>query len=409
MAAMMGIVHRIAQRMGIHNEVNYEKQSIFEAEMCRRLWWSLMLFDLRMCEFVDYRTSMLIPTWDCRIPLNLDDAELRPEMKELPVIQEKPSDSHFAVVRSAIGDHIRHTSFHLDFVNPALKAVASNKVHSGPDPPEYELAALEKIIEEKYLKPCNLENPTHLMTLWTARGYLAKYRLIEHYSKFLDGATRPTDAKREELNHLALRMVECDTNILTSPYTRGFHWFSHTYFPFPAHVHLIQDIKKRPGSPFSERAWQAISNNFSARPDVPGGKDGPFFNMFATMLLRAWHTCEEAYNQRGQPYTVPEIVVELREKVAQEHNQAEENLDNTMGSMNIDSNIDSNNNNNNNDNNTQSPYPIELAFLNRVMTEGSYQGFMPMGYPTMPQAPPIGFGMQMPWAAMDWSTMGSPN
>ncbi|KAJ5509759.1 hypothetical protein N7527_011902 [Penicillium freii] len=36
-----------------------------EAEMRRRLWWSLIIFDNRIGEMSDYQTSSLAPTWDC--------------------------------------------------------------------------------------------------------------------------------------------------------------------------------------------------------------------------------------------------------------------------------------------------------------------------------------------------------
>ena len=63
---------RIVQRMGLHSSSTNGKYLALEAEMRRRLWWSLMLFDTRTCEMTDYRAVMLTPTWDCMNPLNVN-------------------------------------------------------------------------------------------------------------------------------------------------------------------------------------------------------------------------------------------------------------------------------------------------------------------------------------------------
>lgn len=76
LSSMLGVAIRIAQRMGIHNEASNATCAALEAEMRRRLWWSLVIFDNRICEMFDYRKATLAPTWDCHVPLNLSDFEV---------------------------------------------------------------------------------------------------------------------------------------------------------------------------------------------------------------------------------------------------------------------------------------------------------------------------------------------
>jgi len=97
---MLGVAIRIAQRMGIHSESALAKCTAVEAEMRRRLWWSLILFDTRIGETANSKTTTLDPTWDCKIPLNVNDSDLRPEMKGPPAIQGKSTEAPFAIVRS---------------------------------------------------------------------------------------------------------------------------------------------------------------------------------------------------------------------------------------------------------------------------------------------------------------------
>lgn len=260
---MLGVAICIAQRMKLHNESANAKCLALESEMRRRLWWSLILFDTRICEMADWKTAMLAPVWDCRIPLNLNDFDFQPELKDPPPVQEKSSEALFTVVRSEIGEFVRHRAFYLDFVNPALKAVAKDA--QGSRMPEIgDLVAVEKMIEEKYFNFCNLENPPHFMTIWTARGYLAKNRLLEHYSRFPRSSVKQTDAQRDAAISYTLSMLECDMKLMTSPLTRGYHWFIHFHFPFPAYIHIAQDLRMRPVSGHAERTWEIMSDNYEA-------------------------------------------------------------------------------------------------------------------------------------------------
>lgn len=313
---MLGIAIRIAQRMGLHNESAYAKFSALEAEMRRRLWWSLVLFDTRIGEMADWKTAMLAPTWNCRTPLNLNDFDLQPGMKDPPAAQDKPSEALFAVVRSEMGDFVRHSAFYLDFVSPSLKAIAKD-VRGGHVPEGGELAVLEKTIEDNHLTFCNSENPLHFMTIWTARGYLAKNRLLEHYSKFPQPSVQQMDVQRDAAISHARNMIECDTNLMTSPLTKGYLWFLHLHFPLPAYIHIAQDLRMRPVSDHAERTWEIMSDNYEARFMFLGPRVNPLFKVFTRIILQAWGPREEKFRQLGKPLVPPQIVSDIKQKVAQ--------------------------------------------------------------------------------------------
>lgn len=313
---MLGVAIRIAQRMGIHSEAALTKCTALEAELRRRLWWSLVLFDTRISEMADHRTATLAPTWDCKIPLNVNDSDLRPEMKEPPAVQEKPTDALFAVVRSELGDFVRHKMFHLDFTSPALKPIFTTGQH-GSNSEGTELANLEKIIEDKYLKSCDPENPLHFMTTWWMRAYIAKSRLLEHHSRYSGSNIHQTDVQRDSAISHALRMLECDTQFRTSPLTKRFLWLIHLHFPFPAYIQIVRDLRRRPLCDYAERAWEVMSDNFEAwfafmRKD----SESPFFKVFNEIVLQAWEAREAALNQVMQVLTPPRIVLFVKQRVA---------------------------------------------------------------------------------------------
>lgn len=310
---MLGVAIRIAQRMGIHNERSLAKCTPLEAEMRRRLWWSLVLFDTRIGELANSKTTMLTPEWDCRVPLNVNDADLRLEMKEPPQVLGVSAEALFTVLRSELGEFIRHTVFHLGFTCPGLKPLARH----GADLEGIGLDNLEKMIEGKYLKFCDPENPLQFMTIWTTRGHIAKCRFIEHCFRYPNPSAYQTVAQHDAVFSYAITMLECDTKLMTTPLIKGFRWLTCFYFPFPAYIRIAQLIQRRPISDQVDQAWEVMSNNFEARFYLPPVNKGPFFNIFSKIILQAWASHETAFKQTGEPLVTPRIVQYIRQHLAQ--------------------------------------------------------------------------------------------
>ncbi|KAI1334248.1 hypothetical protein F5Y15DRAFT_297528 [Xylariaceae sp. FL0016] len=305
LSCMFGTAIRIAQRMGIHNESMSSKRSFFEAEMGRRLWWALVLIDARICDLSQSQATNLIPTWNCKIPLNVNDSDLRPDMKEPPVAQERASEAIFAVVRSQLGEFLRHSTFHLDFTNPVLKPIARKL--GGLD-------AFEKMIEEICVTRCDIDNPVHFMTIWTARGFLSRYRIWDFYYKYPGSPASLTDNERDAALSHALNILECDIKIMTSPLTKGFLWLPKFHFPLPAYIHIIQDLRRRPGARKAERAWELMSANFEARAATDRlSRNMALFRVFHTLVIEAWEAFQGAQKEGGGFVAEPSIVSTIRE------------------------------------------------------------------------------------------------
>ena len=324
--------------MGIHNESANVRCTVLEAEMRRRLWWSLILFDTRICEMSSLNSTMLGPTWDCKIPLNVNDFELRPEMKTAPTVQGQSTEAVFAVVRSELGDFVRHSNFHLDFTSPALKALVKN-ARRDANTVGGELDNIEKMVEDKYFKYCNPDNPLHFMTIWTARGYLAKARLLECYSRSMGSTDQQTEARGDIAATHALNMLECDTKLLSSPLIKRYQWMVDFYFPFPAYVHVVQNLKKRSVGEHAEKAWKIMDDNYAARFLTMEQHPDTFFKLFARVVLQAWDACEATFGQSNKTAEPPTIVLNVRNRLSRMDVNAQDSnteLPKDIASMNID-------------------------------------------------------------------------
>ncbi|RSL88575.1 hypothetical protein CEP51_001671 [Fusarium floridanum] len=386
-STILAVAIRIAERMGIQTEAINARYTVLEAEMRRRLWWSLMLFDARMSGLSDHKPMILAPTWDCAIPLNVSDSDLREETKEPPPARTGVSEAFFAVVRSELGESIRHTRFHLDFTNPALKTIAKELPDGG------NLDALERMVEEKYLKFCDQENALQYMTMWTTRAQLSNCRLLENYSRHLDSVDKQGGEPGSPAISHALRWLECDTKIASSPLTKGYIWFTQLYFPFPAYIRIAQDLKAQPLGSEYERAWEIMSDNYDARFGIEVGVYNPVFIPFSNFILHAWGICEEASKESGKPMALPRIVTRIRQTLEALSKNANSEPDTT--SMDDE------------DLSVHAPAGFGDPSMLFGMGPGGHAGVNSIMYNNMRGQPPFAVDSHhLDWTSMDWSLGG---
>lgn len=317
---MLAVAVHIAQRMGFHMESIYAAYSTLESEMCRRLWWSLVTFNHRICELTEYKTTPLIPFWDCKKPSNLHDFEIRPETQTAPPAHEEPTEALFTVLRYQHADCLRHSAIHLSFASPYLNTIAR--------PDNSSLTALEKLIEGKYGKLTDSANPLYFMTIWTARASLARSRLLEHFSRLASSKgdqqqQQPGDPKRNDKSSVsnALRMLECDAKLLTSPLSRGYAWFVRLHFPMLAYVHVLRYLRSSPLGDASSRAWRMLSESYEAHAAEPKLADA-IFVVCSRLVLQAWEAREAEIRRLQQDQLrsvmeMPRIVSDIRDKGVQ--------------------------------------------------------------------------------------------
>ncbi|PVH78409.1 hypothetical protein DL98DRAFT_516746 [Cadophora sp. DSE1049] len=396
LSSLLGVAMRISQRMGIDKEAILAKSAPLEAELRRRLWWTLVLFDARVGEMADSKSPSLTPIWDSRVVLNVGDSELRIHMKEAPQAQGTFSDAIFAVVRSEVGNYVRHTKWHLDFSNPALLPLAqAHQPHTFVEGSE--MGSLESLIEDKYLRHCDPEIPLHFMTIWTARGLLAKCRLLEHYSRSSSIPRDQADAARDAAFANAITLLECDTMISTSPLTAGFMWMIQFHYPFPAYVQIVQNLKRQPLSPRADRSWEALSANYEAHHKIRTPHDAMFYKILAPVVLQAWTAREEASEQLGEPVATPRVVSYIRQVLSQRSLVSNTAQQETTSSI---------------DMNTFS-MPMPMTFdPNMFFGMSSQQGYTspePWVNPGMVGLSPLNVDPnQIDWSSMDWNLGSAP-
>ena len=301
---------RIAKRRSIHIESALAKCTPLDAEMRRRLWWALASLDHRIAEMSEYTTTSLVPTWDCRVPANLNDFELRADMKRLSDGHGHPTEAIFTCIRSQLCDRLRRCQFHLDFVNPT----------AGKQTTMTEVDALENALD---LSQYDDADPLHFMTLFTTRGACEKLRLYEYYA---GQASKPSDLQRNAAVAAATRAIQHDITLRTSPLGKQFLWYTDFFFPGLAYVHLLKELPRRPLQEHSGEAWAVMNAHYEVvaarQANCVGNEHGGLYRFYITFgkaIVRAWERRDAALQVFLYPAEpTPCMVTEIRTNVLME-------------------------------------------------------------------------------------------
>ncbi|KAI0452485.1 fungal-specific transcription factor domain-containing protein [Xylaria acuta] len=98
--ALLGLPIRLAQALNIHQDGDgtpHSRLTPFEAEQRRRLWWQLIVLDIRAAEDRGTGTIIARGSYDVRLPHNIDDVEFGPDTTTPLRDRPGPSDATFGL------------------------------------------------------------------------------------------------------------------------------------------------------------------------------------------------------------------------------------------------------------------------------------------------------------------------
>ncbi|KAK2809888.1 hypothetical protein FQN49_008580, partial [Arthroderma sp. PD_2] len=168
-----GVAMRIAQRIGLHRDGARFGLPIFEIEMRRRLWWQALCFDSLCGELSGMGVSIAKMSWDTKLPLNVNDSEITPDMRDPPMEHQGLTEMSFCLVRYEVGLLLRDLSSARTF-DGAWGAVTN--VSAPLSDRLQRINELESLLETKYLKYCDTSIPLHLLTWIVGRSCIVMLR-----------------------------------------------------------------------------------------------------------------------------------------------------------------------------------------------------------------------------------------
>jgi len=105
-SVLLGAAIRMGECMGLHRDGEVYGMSPLETHVRRLIWYQLCFLDIRTCESQGPRPTIRQDDFDTKLPLNVDDADLRPFGKPPPPA-DRWTDATFALIRFEINEMMR--------------------------------------------------------------------------------------------------------------------------------------------------------------------------------------------------------------------------------------------------------------------------------------------------------------
>lgn len=300
---MTAAVLRAAQGIGLHRDGTNFGLSPFEVEMRRRLWWSIYLLDSQSSELQAIDKQITEDSYDTRMPLNINDSDLSPDMTQLPEPRSSFTEMTFCLVR--IEMIVLYSRSALSAVGDRNYSNSRGGNQDGSLVLEERLRQLGQIINrlrEQYLKFCDTSVPVQWVTATIIRLALARSWLVAHFSRDVNAEGMPAietpadDPSRDQLFAAATEVVEFALLLETDPRTMNWSWFFRGYPQWHAVMFVLSELLIRSRAADTDRAWAMVNRAVARWMERDARKGSIVFETVYHLMIRAaaahnrvWH------------------------------------------------------------------------------------------------------------------------
>lgn len=276
---MIGVAVRLSHRLGIHREKNLQSLTIFAAEMSRRLWWQIYLLNrhyVNLCEDIDSSDPAHTLIFDTKRPLNLNDADLHPEMTTPPLDRDGVTEMLFCSIIYDIDSLVR--DLHASSDNQ------QSKIHA--------IQQLEARLEDRYARHCDAAIPLQRVSrcLIKTTGYRFALR---HHQPAQNGIENQPTREQHQAFDTALLLLQTQHSSCASQILDRYRWHTKLFYCFEAlfpvlHTLAFGDISEAS----SEEAWQQVGLAYRYNPELLSWQHKNFYTSYCHNLndlaLKAW-------------------------------------------------------------------------------------------------------------------------
>ncbi|KAB8262561.1 fungal-specific transcription factor domain-containing protein [Aspergillus pseudonomiae] len=256
-----GVAVRIAQRMGLHRDGGSLDLSPFDMEMRRRLFWQLIPLDGYAGQVSGTGISITPSDWDTKRPLNVNDEQIHPGMKQPPNTQTGASEMLFCLTKAELSEFYARTAVKMNSISPKGQVRDNTEI-------ERLIDNLESDIEMKYLRHCDIINPVHILTLGIVRSAANMVRLRSRMSSLMSQSVK--GVQRWGLCVLAEMILDTDCALYANSDLRRFQWHIKTFFVWDALICLLNCLATDGFFANTEldRKWEKIILVYSNHPEI---------------------------------------------------------------------------------------------------------------------------------------------
>ena len=288
---MTSVAVRLGHSFGLHRESSKVNLSPYQVELRRRLWWQIIHLDIRCCE--DRGSDPIIHdnTFNTKWPLNINDSDMDPDSME-PIVERQT----FTEMTKVYGSHfVWQTAVRVGFEAPAKDSEDQSTLLSF-EQKALLINRLEKQVEERILRHCELTNPLAWVTSVVMRLVMARLRLaLYHPPMYDDRSVSHNLISRDSVLKAAVQVLEYSHLLDTEPAAARWRWYFNTHVQWHAMAATLAELCVQDRGILVERAWKIVDATFDDwATRVADSKSGALWRPIKRLMSKAQAKREEA-------------------------------------------------------------------------------------------------------------------
>lgn len=300
---MTGLLIRMAQYLGLQRDgAQLERLTPFEIETRRKVWWAVCMLDGRASEDQGTDLTITAGSFDTKLPLNINDADINPESKEVPTERDGITDMSFTRIHVGLCE-----------ITMQMMAPGSRNGAAGLENQSSLLNEIYQKYEQGYFQyTTEAGNIVYWVAVTIARLTMAKMTLIIFLPVLFSSPSEQfSDEMRTKLLVSAIEVAEYNHALNNEQACRQWRWIYQTYTHWHAIVYLMIESSRRPWSPIVERAWVALHSSWLIPPQTPMAKNLRIWIPLRKLMAKARkHRDVELNRLRADPQAAARLDME---------------------------------------------------------------------------------------------------
>ncbi|KAK0376198.1 C6 zinc finger protein [Colletotrichum limetticola] len=320
-----GICVRIAQKMGLHRDGELLGLPPFETEMRRRIWWQIFMLDSKFSMISGLSQSLLPRPSDCKLPKNLNDADLHVGATERYQDREGPTDMVIPLLVYQVGFCIQQQqdieSLMLYNELSTLSSGRRSKVQSA------QMSAFIKNLESRLNAVIDKNSdptagPVHELASLLKSLILQKVQETSRPPQEQPEWGSEIMTPKDNLFKWSVMTTEQNINAYRSNRHPEFHWFLKLLFQYDVVIFMIGQLSQRMTGSIVERAWQLVPSLYEFHPEFLDPSQE--YNIaLAKFTMQAWKNRDDYLScQQGLRPEEPDYMKRIRQMLGSPLNKS---------------------------------------------------------------------------------------
>jgi hypothetical protein len=207
-------------------------------------------------------SNSIILMGDVNMPLNVNDSDLFPGMKDTPKEHQGATEMMFYLIRCHVADFLKRSSSGNTTFDGLWSKLTTIAVSI--DAKDKVIDELEEAIERRFLRYCDPSITWHLMCSQLGKTIICMMRFMSHSTGYY--STDIAQSRKDMLFDLALYVVTAQNMAYTVKEMQGFVWHINLQFQWKAFVFIVSELRYRTEGSEVLQAWQQVEKTYEYHP-----------------------------------------------------------------------------------------------------------------------------------------------